>query len=82
MSIHLKKDPDESTSYVACTLDVRSSTANGCSVKHLNLTSADLGSRKYRGLAPFFIREVSIQTTHKRTHWVKGIGEHAHPPAT
>ena len=69
MSTHLKKDPDKNTSCVACTPDLRSSTANGCPVKHLNLALADLGSSKHRGLAPCFIGEVSIQNfAHTQTH--------------
>ena len=80
MSTHLKKDPDKNTLYVAGTPDLKSTTANGCPVKHLNLASADLGSSKHRGLAPCFIGEVSIQTSHTHTHWVKGIRGRAHPP--
>ena len=68
MSTHQKKGLDENALYVACTPDLRSSTANGCPVKHLNLALADLGSSKHRGLASCFIGEVSIQTSHTHTH--------------
>ena len=81
MSTHQRKDRGENASHVACTPDLRSSTANGCPVKHLNLALTDLGSSKHSGLASCFIGEVSIQTshTHTHTHWVMAIRGRAHP---